>query len=291
MEDVRISPAILTQLSDAYRKLRNTFRYALGNLHDFNPSVDAVPGDKLLGIDQWILVRAEEVVSRSRIWYDGFEFHKVYRAAYDFATVDLSNIYFDVLKDRLYTTAPKSAARRSAQTALYRLSLALVRLLAPILSFTMEEVWGHMNQTGSVHTAYFPEAAELTDGIGADARKRVEDWGRLMEIRQTVNKSIETARQEKRIGANLEARVQLTANDELYPLLTEYAGELPGLFIVSQVELQNHAKDGLQVAIDRARGTKCERCWKYTEDVGSNPDLPSVCASCASVVQEILQNA
>ncbi len=129
MEDVRISPEILTRLSDAYRKLRNTFRYALGNLHDFNPATDAVPGDQLFGLDQWILVRAEDVVARCRIWYDEFAFHKVYRAVYDFATVDLSSIYFDVLKDRLYTSAPKSHARRSAQTALHRLALALVRLL------------------------------------------------------------------------------------------------------------------------------------------------------------------
>ncbi len=143
-EDVRLSQTILKPLSEAYRKLRNTFRYALGNLHDFNPATDAVPGGELLEIDQWILVRAEELVSRSAIWYDEFAFHKVYRAVYDFATIDLSSIYFDVLKDRLYTSAPKSHARRSAQTALYRLAFALVRLLAPILSFTTEEVWTHL---------------------------------------------------------------------------------------------------------------------------------------------------
>src|SRR5205085_10893967 len=143
---------ILTRLSEAYRKLRNTFRYALGNLHDFDPAKDAVAGEKLLELDQWILVRAEELVSRCRIFYSEFAFHKVYRAIYDFATVDLSAVYFDVLKDRLYTGGRRSHGRRSAQTVLYRLQYALVRLCAPILAFTTEEVWKHMGFEGSVHT-------------------------------------------------------------------------------------------------------------------------------------------
>jgi isoleucyl-tRNA synthetase len=288
-EDVRISPMILTRLSEAYRKLRNTFRYALGNLHDFDPAADAVPGDELLEFDQWILVRAEELVSRSRIWYDDFEFHKVYRAVYDFATVELSSIYFDVLKDRLYTSAPQSHARRSAQTTLYRLAFALVRLFAPILSFTTEEIWGHLKQAGSVHTAYFPESRELTEGIGAAARQRVESWTRLIALREPVSKSLETARQEKFIGSSLEARVQLSANGDLYPLLDRYASDLPGLFIVSQVDVLNHAGEGMQVTIDRARGTRCERCWKYTEDVGSVAGLPTICSACAGAVREIAQ--
>ncbi len=216
-------------------------------------------------------MRAEDLVARCRIWYDEFAFHKVYRAVYDFATVDLSSIYFDVLKDRLYTSATKSQARRSAQTALYRLPYALVRLLAPILSFTTEEVWAHLGQAGSVHTAYFPEPAELTEGIGAETRRRVANWDRLIEVRESVLKSLETARNEKLIGAPLEARVALSADGELYPLLSEYARELPGLFIVSQVELRNHAQEGVSREIERRRGTKCERCWKYTEDVGSRP--------------------
>jgi len=235
-------------------------------------------------------VRAEELVARCRIWYDDFEFHKVYRAIYDFSTIELSSIYFDVLKDRLYTSATKSRARRSAQTALHRLALALVRLFAPILSFTMEEVWTHLHQPGSVHTAYFPESAELSEGIGAEARKRVENWAQLIGVRDNVLKSLETARQEKVIGAPLEARVQLSADNALYPLLNQYANELPGLFIVSQVDLRNHASEGVQVSIDRARGVKCERCWKYTEDVGSDPQLPTVCSPCAAAVREISGN-
>ena len=142
-EDVRLSDTILTRLSEAYRKLRNTFRYTLGNLYDFDPEIDPVRADELEEIDQWMLVKAEELVRRCRSAYDELSFHSVYRAVYDFAVMDLSAVYFDILKDRLYTTAPRSHARRSAQTAIYRLHLALARLMAPILSYTCEEVWGH----------------------------------------------------------------------------------------------------------------------------------------------------
>jgi isoleucyl-tRNA synthetase len=291
VEDVRISPTILTRLSEAYRKIRNTFRYALGNLHDFDPATDALPGGELLELDQWILVRAEDLVARCRIWFSEFAFHKVYRAVYDFATVDLSSIYFDVLKDRLYTSGKKSRARRSAQTALYRLSHALVRLFAPILSFTMEEIWPHLGETGSVHTASFPEAAWITEGIHAEQRARVDVWTKLIALREPVLKGLETARQEKVIGAPLEAHIHLSAGPELYPLLAENAAELAGLFIVSQVDVTPRQPEGLDIRIERATGVKCERCWKYTHDVGSVPAFPTICASCAAAVQEFLDNA
>jgi isoleucyl-tRNA synthetase len=283
-EDVRMSETIQTRLTDAYRKLRNTFRYMLGNLSDFDPQTDAV--SDLTELDQWILLRAEDLVARCRVWYDNFEFHKVYHTVYAFATVDLSAVYFDVLKDRLYTSAAKSKARRAAQTALYRLLDAMVRLLAPILSFTAEEVWGAMGRPGSVHTAFFPEPSELTAGIGDASRKRSENWDRLMEVRGDVLKSLETARNEKLIGAPLEARVRLSANGDLYPLLEEYAPQLPALFIVSQVTLEQGGE--LAVKVERAEGDKCERCWKYTKDVGSNANFPTVCAACASAVEETL---
>jgi len=302
-EDVRLSPTILTRLVEAYRKLRNTFRYVLGNVFDFDPQKDAVPADEMHEIDQWILVRAEDLVMRCRAWYENFEFHKVYHAVYAFATVDLSNIYFDVLKDRLYTSAKKSKARRSAQTALYRLLDALVRLLAPMISFTAEEVWTHMNREGSVHTAWFPEPSELTAGLGAAARKRTANWDRLIEIRGAVLKSLETARNEKLIGAPLEARLKLSANGDLFPLLEQYAAELPGLFIVSQVEVTPAPSPGnagglaagdlsepaaLAVTVERASGQKCERCWKYTSDTGADPRFPTVCGSCAGSIDETL---
>jgi len=289
MEDVRISPVILTRLSEAYRKLRNTFRYALSNLHDFK-AADAIPGDQLLELDQWILTQAENVTELCAGHYRDFAFHKVYRAIYDFATIDLSAVYFDIVKDRLYTSAPKSKERRSAQTTLHRLAHALVRLLAPILSFTMEEVWQHLGESGSVHTALFPAGAELSAGITADQRLRIQKWPLLLGPRKSVLKSLETAREEKKIGSSLEARVTLAADKELYPLLKEYARELPGLFIVSQVDLRNHASEGVEVSVERASGIKCERCWKYTEDTGTVAAFPTICAACAAAVQEIIKD-
>ena len=288
-EDVRVSETILTRLQDAYRKLRNTFRYLLGNLDGFDPAADAVPVDEMLEIDQWILLRAESLVANCRGWYDEFAFHKVYRALYDFATVDLSSLYFDVLKDRLYTAATKSHARRSAQTALYRLEYALVRLVAPILMFTAEEVWGHMGQQGSVHLELFPEAAELTAGLSETHRKRAGNWDRLIKVREDVLKSLEEARREKSIGAPLEARVRITANSDLYPLLEDYASELPALFIVSQVAVAQ-GSGAPTVNIERADGVKCERCWKYTTDTGSDPRFPTICGGCAAAVEEMLDD-
>jgi len=286
-EDVRISETILTRLVDAYRKLRNTFRYLLGNLDRFDPAADSVPAREMHQLDQWILLRAEELTLRCRAWYENFEFHRVYQALYAFATVDLSAVYFDVLKDRLYTSATRSHARRSAQTALWRLAQALVRLVAPILTFTAEDVWTHLGQPGSVHTAYFPEPAELSEGIGDEARKRAENWDRLMVVRDDVLKSLEIARNEKLIGAPLEARVRLSADGDLYPLLAQYGRELPALFIVSQVDVER-AEGELAVKVERAGGRKCERCWKYTNDVGADPRFPTICKPCAGAVDEML---
>ena len=227
-------------------------------------------------------------MARCRVWYDNFEFHKVYHSIYAFATVDLSAIYFDVSEGpALHFRQPRLTARRSAQTALYRLLDALVRLLAPIMSFTAEEVWTHMKRPESVHLAYFPEPAELTAGLGDAARKRAANWDRLMEVRDAVLKSLETARNDKLIGAPLEARVRISANGDLYPLLEQYAGELPGLFIVSQVELERAPAEDVGVRVERASGEKCERCWKYTTDVGSDPRFPTVCAACAAAVTEM----
>ncbi len=293
-EDVRLSDTILERLAEAYRKLRNTtFRYALGNLADFDPEVNSVPAAGMLEIDQWILVRAEDLVRKSLTWYEEFAFHKVYRAAYDFATIELSSLYFDVLKDRLYTSAPNSHARRSAQTAIYRLNYALVRLLAPLLSFTTEEVWGHIklpvSAPDSVHVAEFPLPEELTEGLPDAARARLSNWDRLLPVRDQVLKSLDTARQEKLIGAPLEARVHLSANGDLYPLLEQYAADLPALFIVSQVAVESGAGE-LVIRVERADGTKCERCWKFRTDIATDPEFPTICAACATAVKETLKD-
>ena len=293
-EDVRLSDTILARLTEAYRKLRNTFRFALGNLGEFDPAADSLAAAELLEIDQWVLFQAEELVRKCRAWYDDFAFHKMYHEVYDFATSDLSAVYFDIAKDRLYTAAPKSKARRSAQTALYRINYALVRLLAPILTFTSEEVWTSMSHsTGepdSVHLALLPEPEELTAGLTDAQRDRAANWHRLMEVRAQVLKSLEVARQDKFIGAPLEAHVHIAANGDVYPLLNEYVKDLPGLFIVSQVYLSQVALengDALSVKIGRAEGIKCERCWKYTTDVGAAAAFPTVCASCAEALSEM----
>ena len=293
-EDARLSDTILQRLSEAYFKLRNTFRYALGNLQDFDPARDAVPAGEMLEIDQWILFRTADLVRKSLAAYQEFAFHKVYRAAYDFATIDLSSIYFDVLKDRLYTTAPKSQARRSAQTAIYRVNYALVRLLAPLLAFTTDEVWTHMAKPEgapeSVHLALLPKPEEVTEGLSEAMRQRIANWDRLLPIRDQVLKSLEQARQEKFIGAPLEARVRLSADGDLMPLLTEYRRELPALFIVSEVALEDNAPAGqLSVKVERAQGVKCERCWKYRNDIGADSEFPSICGPCAEAVHEFVK--
>ena len=287
-EDVRLSETILSRLTEAYRKLRNTFRFALGNLHDFDPQSDALPAAQMQEIDQWILVRASELIRNCRQWYDEFAFHRAYQAIYNFAVIDLSALYFDVLKDRLYTAAKNSPSHRGAQTALYRITYALVRLLAPLLSFTTEEVWTHLGKPPSVpesvHMTKWPEPDELTYGLTEEQLRLSENWERLVKVRESVLKSLEAARIKKFIGSPLEARVHLKADESLYPLLEQYAEQLPSLFIVSQVSMEGHSDAEVSIEVERASGTKCERCWKYSEDVGANPGLPTVCAACASAV-------
>jgi isoleucyl-tRNA synthetase len=291
-EDVRFSWLIVERLAEAYRKMRNTLRYALGNLHDFDPCHDAVPAGQLFEFDQWILTRAEQLARTVRDFYTDFAFHRAYQALYNFATTDLSSIYFDVLKDRLYTSTPQSRARRSAQTAMYRVTHALIRLMAPILTFTTDEAWGHLPKPdgapGSVHLTLFPEPGDLTAGLTAEHRTRLSNWDRLVAVRETVNKSLEAARQEKFIGSSLEAKVHVKAGPELLPLLEQYQTWLPMLFITSQVSLEGQADTELAVHVQRAEGTKCERCWKYLTGIGSDARFPTICRPCTEAVKEIL---
>ncbi|HYL38232.1 MAG TPA: isoleucine--tRNA ligase [Bryobacteraceae bacterium] len=290
-EDVRLSDTILLRLSEAYRKFRNTFRWALGNLNEFNPARDGVSAGEMAEIDRWVLLRAEDLVAKCREWYREFAFHKVYRAVYDFMATELSAIYIDASKDRLYTAATKSVRRRSTQTAIHRITHALVRLVAPLLAFTAEEVWSYLPKLSgdpeSVHLALFPEPEELTSGFDAAQRKRLEDWEKLIAVRDDVLKALELARQKKFIGAPLEARVRLKADDQLYVLLDRYLDDLPGLFIVSQVALER-GSGALAAEVERADGEKCERCWKYTTEVGQDAEFPTLCAACKEAVQEML---
>jgi isoleucyl-tRNA synthetase len=288
-EDVRLSDMILDRLIEAYRKLRNTFKGVLGNLYDFDPSKDAVDPAEMLEIDQWILLRTEDLIRRCRAWYNSLEFHKVYRAIYDFATTDLSALYIDVLKDRLYTAAPRSNARRSGQTALYRVHYALTRLAAPILAFTMEEVWGYTAKPAgapeSVHMALLPEPEEVTAGFSNAQRANLRHWDKLMALREPVLKALEEARQAKLIGKSLEAAVQITVPADDFALIEAHAAALPELFIVSQVELQRG--EAVQVAVELALGEKCERCWKYSKAVGEDERFPTVCDTCSAALKEM----
>jgi isoleucyl-tRNA synthetase len=288
-EDVRLGDNMLKRLAEAYFKLRNSFRYILGATGDFDPSKNALDPVQMLEIDQWILLRMEDLVTRCRASYDTYEFHKVYRAVYDFAISDLSNLYFDVIKDRLYTSPIDSRERRSAQTAVWRIGNALFRLMAPVLAFTADEAWSYFRKPEgapeSIHLALFPEAAEVTAGLPASIRESASKWDHLMSVRIEVLKSLEAARQAKVIGKPTDASVAVQAGAALYPLLKEYEAQLPELFIVSQVALSNHAAEGIAVHVERAAGVKCQRCWKFKPDVGSHSALPTICGSCAVTVE------
>jgi isoleucyl-tRNA synthetase len=289
-EDVRMSETILTRLTEAYRKLRNTFRYALGNLPiSIRPSTPCL-GTELLELDQWILVRTADLVRRCRSsTRTSPSTGSIKRCT---TSPPLTSAPFTSTCSRTGSTPlPRIRARRSAQTALYRVVHALVRLLAPLLSFTCDEVWSYLpkpaGSPASVHLTLFPGPGELTAGLPETVSEVAANWDRLMEVREQVNKSLEAAREGKFIGANLQARVHLRANGNLYPLLERYAADLPALFIVSQVLLEGHAHETqLSVHVERAEGGKCERCWKYTGDIGSDPDFPTVCAACAVAINE-----
>jgi isoleucyl-tRNA synthetase len=295
--DVKMSERVMTQLSEAYRKIRNTFRFALGNLSDFDPSRDGVPNDQLEEIDRWMLERTAELVAKCREWYAGYDFHRVYHAVHDFCVVDLSAFYYDVLKDRLYTKAATNNSRRSAQTVIWKITSALVRLIAPILVFTSEEIWKYLPKaTGdqsSVHMAEFPAAESLTANI--DAQKK-NAWEELAKVRSAVLAKLEEARNAKSIGGSLEAKVSLYSSvPNLQNTLKAYAKQLSALFIVSQVEILDAAPanmnpadpSGLAVRIEKADGKKCERCWNYSVHVGENSRYPGICERCSEALTEI----
>jgi isoleucyl-tRNA synthetase len=297
-QDVRLSDAMMTQLAEAYRKIRNTFRFALSNLFDFEPSRDIVHDAEMWAMDAWMLRRTGALIRQCNEWYKEFEFHRVYHAIQDFCTVDLSAFYFDVLKDRLYTFAPNNRGRRSAQTAVYHVARALVRLIAPILVFTSEEVWKYLPRSASahpsVHMASFPSSESFEKAFD-DARTK--EWNRLLSVREEVLKALEPLRAAKTISAGLEARVALAAKGDLAALLHKHAASLPAFFIVSQVEIAAGnpdsdkaaaAGDGeLRIHVERAYGKKCERCWNYSTHVGESADYPNWCERCVAAMDEI----
>ncbi len=289
-EDVAASENLMQRVSDNYRKLRNTLRFLLGNIHDFDPAQNTIAFLAMEPLDQYILARTAELTTKFRAAYDEFEFHRAYQALNEFINTDLSALYLDVLKDRLYTFAPNHPARRSAQTALWRIAEAVTRLVAPILSFTSDEVWQLLpnieGRESSVHLALFPA---ITDLIPGATTHLAADWEQLLHVRDTVLISLEAARQNKLIGKGLDAKVRLEANEIVHSLLKKYEPSLKELFNVSQVELIHidHGDNQVYVTTAPADGLKCERCWNYTTDVGHDARYPTVCLRCADALNAI----
>jgi isoleucyl-tRNA synthetase len=291
-EDIRISTEILNRLADAYRRIRNTYRFLLGNLSDFDPARDRQSYARLDEVDRWVLDRLGRLIARVTRAYEEYQFHTVFHSVHNFCAVDLSALYLDIIKDRLYTSAPDDPRRRAAQTTCYDVFRALARLMAPILTFTSEEAWRHLagERSESVHFERFPVAERewLDDRLAGD-------WSRLLEVRREVAKALETARAQGLIGSGLEAAVRIAAAPEDLPaLLRGRRALLPTLFIVSSVgfaasgpgavHYESQEIPGLVIDVDRAPGQKCERCWVRSETVGRDPDHPTLCERCVSVV-------
>ena len=297
-EDVVGSEQLMQRVAESYRKIRNSlFRYVLSNLYDFDPQKNAVTFGQLDILDQYMLRQTVAMAADVTRWYDEFAFHKIYHRINDFCVVELSAFYFDVLKDRLYTSAPNSLKRRAAQTAIWRIGEALVRLLAPITSFTCDEVWQYLpklpDRPASVHLANFPSASDILGGSAPpEDAKQAEDWKTLLAVRTEVLKALEEARQSKLIGgANLEAQVTVTAAEPVFSVLSRYNDRLRYLFIVSAVTLKEgnsgNGTGGVTVQVSKAEGKKCDRCWNYSIHVGEDAAYPTVCERCSAVLKEI----
>ncbi len=290
----------MQRVSDNYRKLRNTLRFLLSNLNDFDPATNAISFEQMQPLDQFILTRTAELDAAIRSAYDDFEFHRAYHALNEYVNTDLSALYLDVLKDRLYTFAPNHPGRRSAQTALWRIAEALTRLIAPILSFTADEVWQLLpkveGRAPSVHLALFPDIADIVPG---NVKQIEEDWENLLTLRDEVLKVLEEARTAKEIS-NRPSEVEVTVGwlnsvaSRPNPIFERYQNILPELFGVARVHIAdaivtegNAEKGAFYVQAKPADGSKCERCWRFTTDVGNETNYPTVCLRCADALQAI----
>jgi isoleucyl-tRNA synthetase len=286
-EDMAASDNLMKRCAEIYRKLRNTFRFLLGNLSGFDPSTQAVNFDDLEPLDKYMLARTRELTEQVLRWYENFEFHRIYHAVNEFAIADLSAFYLDVLKDRMYTFAPSSNARRSAQTVLWKITEALVRLVAPILSFTADEVWDYLPQAAgrdaSVHLALFPKPEEV---YPEDPARLLADWQQIFAVRDAAMLVLEAARQEKRIGKGLEADIEIAASGELLSLLQTHAGGLKEILNVSAVKVVKGA-DGEKVSATAlpAAGTKCARCWNFMPVVANYGLWENVCTRCSDALR------
>jgi isoleucyl-tRNA synthetase len=287
-EDVAASENLMQRVSDNYRKLRNTFRFLLSNLNGFDPEKHAVPWERMLPLDQYMLVRTRELTEKILRWYEDFEFHRIYQALNEFAVADLSSLYIDAVKDRIYTFAAQNPDRHSAQTVLWMIAEALVRLVAPLLSFTADEIWQYLpalsNRLPSVHLERFPEPASLAATIDA---RFMSDWATLLLLRDEALKSLEEARKEKLIGKALDARLVLEVPEAIGPVLERYRGSLKELLNVSQVEVMTGPSSEIIATTLQADGKKCERCWNYSVHVGEDWRWPTVCERCSAALAEM----
>lgn len=285
--DLAISNGILKQVSETYRKIRNTARFLLSNLNDFDPAKDALPYEKLREVDRWQLHRLQKLIGQVRAAYDAYEFHGVYHAIHHFCVVEMSNLYLDITKDTLYSELPDDPQRRSVQTVMYQILDALVRLITPILAFTSEEIFRYMPKLGeapeSVQLLAMPEVnpAYLDDKLD-------EKWQKLAAVKEQVAGELELARKAKTIGHSLDAAVTLTAGGEAYQLLAAAQDELAHLFIVSQCRvIEDAAAEAIKVSVEPAKGIKCARCWIYSEHIGHDGEHAEVCPRCAEVLAQL----
>lgn len=294
-QDMRISKEMFKHLAQNYLKIRNTARYILGNLEGFDPKTDMVAYNDLCGLDRWALMKLNDLVAKVIKGYDDYEFHVVLHAIHNFCVVDMSNFYLDVIKDRLYCEEKNGVLRRSAQTAMYEILDALVRMIAPILCFTADEIWQAMpHRDGDDAANIVLNAMPKVNPAWAFAEEASSKWDKLIALRDDVNKALEEARKNKVIGKPLEAWVTVYADDETAALLeTVPADELAALCIVSKLRVIRGNGEGMQgenlpvqIAIERASGDKCERCWMYVDSIGQDSKHPTLCARCAAVVGE-----
>ena len=294
-DDIRISDVILKQLSDAYRRIRNTCRFMLGNLSDFDPSKDKVALQDMHDLDLFALHTLQKLIEKSRKAYNDYEFHVIYHALSNYCTLDLSAFYLDILKDRLYTSLPDSIDRRSAQTVMYTILDYITRLMAPILAFTAEEIRKFMpeieNQSASIHMELFPKVDSACVNNELAAR-----WERLIEVRNEVLKALEEARVKKIIGHSLDATVTISATGELFELLNEYTKDLSSIFIVSKAALTMESLpqayesadiENLFISVTACTDKKCERCWIYDASVGELAAHPTICSRCLAVLDKL----
>jgi isoleucyl-tRNA synthetase len=294
-EDLRISDEIIKRLVDAYRKIRNTCRFILGNLSDFDPAADAVPTADMLALDRYAMNMVRSRHQAMQTAYENFEFHKVYHNLHNLCTTDLSSYYLDIIKDRAYVTGSTSRERRSAQTALYHILLMLLKDMAPILSFTAEEIFRHlpeaMRPAGS--TVFAMRIPEIEGELLSEEEEAV--WNLIFDVRGDVTRAIEPLRQSKALGHSLDASVTLYASDEAFEALSSVASQLRDVFIVSQARVTDEPApadaiagevEGVSVVIERAKGEKCARCWIYDENLGTDPAHPQACPRCTKVLQE-----